>query len=262
MVTDPAPVPIRTGEPDPSARKITLTDHLVAIVDLLGQSNALMEIRELPRTDEERNVMVTALRNSAGRVNAVRRSFSNFLAGVSTPTPVILDSIPEEHRPDFLRLRRTEIRQRWFSDTLVLSVCLLEEPGAAPVKAANGVWATLFGLAGISLIAMTGGIPLRGGVDVGLGLDIFEDEVYGPVLVNAHHLECKIAQYPRIVVSSNLLSYLDHLERAATHTDSKAGQLAAVAPDARRSEPNSAVRSGDREGISGCAYSRIPEAAD
>ena len=198
--------------PETSAPKITLTYHLVAIIDLLGQSNALMEIRELPRTDEQKAAVVQAIRNSAGRVNAVRKSFENVLNGLTTPTPTILNSVPEEHRPEFLRLRRTEIHRRWFSDTLVLSVCLLEERGAAPVNAANGVWATLFGLAGISLIAMAGGIPLRGGVDVGLGLDIFEDEVYGPVLVNAHHLECKIAEYARVVVSPNLLSYLDHLE--------------------------------------------------
>lgn len=227
MVSDPQQMPTRTSEPQTPARTITLTYHLVAIVDLLGQSNALMEIRELPRTNEERNAMMVAIRNSAGRVNAVRNSFSTFLAGLSAPTPAILDSIPEEHRSEFLRFRRTEIRQRWFSDTLVMSVCLIEEPGAAPVNAANGVWATLFGLAGISLIAMTGGIPLRGGVDVGIGLDIFENEVYGPVLVNAHHLECKIAEYPRIAVSANLPSYLDYLEGMAAHADAKAGQLAA-----------------------------------
>jgi hypothetical protein len=142
---------------------VTLAYHLVAIIDLLGQSNELLKIRQLPRTDEERQAMIAAIRSSAGRVKAVRESFVNFLAALTTPTPAILDQIPENQRADFLRLRRTEIRQRWFSDTLVMSVCLLEQPGAAPVNAANGVFATLFGLAGISLIAMTGGIALRGG---------------------------------------------------------------------------------------------------
>jgi hypothetical protein len=64
-------------------------------------------------------------------------------------------------------------------------------------------------------------------VDAGLGLDIFADEVYGPVLVNAHYLECTVAEYPRIVVGPNLLSYLDHLEASVTHEDTKGGQLAA-----------------------------------
>lgn len=219
----------------PPDRQVILTDYLVAIIDLLGQSNALMKIRELPRTDEQRAAAIEAIRNSAGRVNAVRKSFENFLNQLTIPTPAILQSIPQEQQPEFLRLRRTEIQRRWFSDTLVLSVCLLEEPGRAPVNAANGVWATLFGLAGMSLIAMTGGIPLRGGVDVGLGLNLFHNEVYGPVLVSAHDLECRVAEYPRVVVSPNVLSYLDHLERSATHADTNGGKLAAgIAARARQ----------------------------
>lgn len=216
-------------------RPVILTDHLVAIVDLLGQSNALLELRHLPRTEEEKTAVIEVLRKSIGRVNAVRKSFENFLNGLVTPTPAILNSIPEQLRQEFLRLRHTEIQRRWFSDTLVLSVCLREDSGVAPVSAANGVWGTLFGLAGMSLIAMTGGIPLRGGVDVGLGLDLFDNEVYGPVLVNAHDLECRVAEYPRIAVSPNLLSYLDHLESAVTHADTNGGKIAAgIAARARR----------------------------
>jgi hypothetical protein len=41
-----------------SNRPVILTDHLVAIVDLLGQSNALMELRQLPRTEEERAAVI------------------------------------------------------------------------------------------------------------------------------------------------------------------------------------------------------------
>ncbi|MFN2447190.1 MAG: hypothetical protein ABR606_16610 [Vicinamibacterales bacterium] len=42
----------------------------------------------------------------------MRDSFTNFLNNLSTPTPRLLEQIPDERRSEFLRLRRTDIRQR------------------------------------------------------------------------------------------------------------------------------------------------------
>jgi len=53
---------------------------------------------------------------------------------------------------------------------------------------------------------------LRGGIDVGPGLDIDENEIYGAVLVHAHRLESKHAEYPRALIGEGLLRYLSALE--------------------------------------------------
>jgi hypothetical protein len=67
--------------------------------------------------------------------------------------------------------------------------------------------------------------PIRGGIDVGLGLDIGVDEFYGPALERAHHLESRVADYPRIVVGNELWDYLNATETQKSKT--KFGEAAA-----------------------------------
>ena len=43
----------------------------------------------------------------------------------------------------------------------------------------------VYGLAGMSLAPLAEGIPLRAGIDVERGIDIFPNEVYGPALLKA-----------------------------------------------------------------------------
>ena len=49
----------------------------------------------------------------------------------------------------------------------------------------------------------------RGGLDVGIGIKIKQDEVYGPALASAYQLESEAAEYPRIVIGLNLLEFLE-----------------------------------------------------
>jgi hypothetical protein len=53
-------------------------------------------------------------------------------------------------------------------------------------------------------------IPVRGGIDIGLAMDIGENcpHLYGPAAVSAFDLESKVAQYPRVVVGPNIVKYL------------------------------------------------------
>ena len=73
----------------------------------------------------------------------------------------------------------------------------------------NGVFATLYGIAGLSLIALTMGVALRGGIEVGLAIEIYDDEVYGRALSDAYTLESTVAQYPRVVVGKAVQDYLE-----------------------------------------------------
>ena len=49
---------------------------------------------------------------------------------------------------------------------------------------------------------------IRGGIDLGLAMDIDEGEIYGPALARAYNLESGIAKYPRIVIGEGLTRYL------------------------------------------------------
>lgn len=66
----------------------------------------------------------------------------------------------------------------------------------------------MFSLATLQLIALSSAVPLRGGFDIQIGMDLYPNEVYGPALESAYRLECDVAEYPRIVVGDNVLQYL------------------------------------------------------
>jgi hypothetical protein len=63
--------------------------------------------------------------------------------------------------------------------------------------------------AGVVLGIRRVGHPIRGGIDVGLAIDIDEGEIYGPVLDHAYHLEWKVAGGPRVVVGDTCVDYLN-----------------------------------------------------
>lgn len=49
---------------------------------------------------------------------------------------------------------------------------------------------------------------LRGGIELGAATELEEGDIYGPAVAWAHHLESKIATYPRIVIGNGLIDYL------------------------------------------------------
>jgi hypothetical protein len=57
------------------------------------------------------------------------------------------------------------------------------------------------------LVQLAMGHPIRGGLDVGTGMDV-DGELFGAGLVKAYRLESTRAQHPRLVVGSGLVDYL------------------------------------------------------
>jgi hypothetical protein len=79
-----------------------------------------------------------------------------------------------------------------------------------------GVYGCIASSCILHLEGLSTNCPIRGGIDVGLGLDIGkpgDPEVYGPVLGNAYNLENNVAEYPRILVSKGLIEYLERAAR-------------------------------------------------
>jgi hypothetical protein len=70
---------------------------------------------------------------------------------------------------------------------------------------------------------MSKGWAIRGGIELGLAMDIDDTEVYGPAIARAYTLESKVAQYPRIVIGEELIRYLYEIAgHAATTGEEKA----------------------------------------
>lgn len=193
--------------PDPSGGPMTLSYYAVAFVDLLGQSEALKRLKLRPETDDERRDAEDAMAKTGRLIRQMRNSFSELIdRGKDVP----LDGIPPERLEEFKKFSNPPLFQMGFSDSFVLALQLptdIKDP-VQIAQVANGVFLMLLGLAGTTLIATSSGVPLRGGVDINLGMDVFPNEVYGPALMNAYRLESEIAQYPRTVLGRNLLHFL------------------------------------------------------
>jgi hypothetical protein len=191
----------------------SLANHLVVCLDLLGQSMELERIRQMPETEEEQAAAMLAIRNSAMRAWRMRKTFDDFVRKTSKPTPEGLARIAAEDRATLMRLRTLKVRQRGFSDSFTISVSLQDDGGPEDTaRAGFAIWTLLVASAGITLVALATGMPIRRGVAVGTGVDIFPEEIYGAALLDAYRLQSQVADYPRVAVGAHLFEFLKYLE--------------------------------------------------
>ena len=222
---------------DEDLRKpVRLSYYLAAFIDILGQSDDLQNISAFPKSKEEAASVFSTIHKAGLTIKALRHAFKNVvqastpsiadLIQLSTPpTPEELERVPPRYRAALMRLHSPRLVQRGFSDTFLLTLPLFTDGDpASTVIAVSDIEAALMGIANLSLSSLAAGIPLRGGVEIGLGFDLFPNEVYDPVLVSAHNLESRVAEYPRTVVGPNLLSFLTDIERLSQ--DDPFGQMA------------------------------------
>jgi hypothetical protein len=188
--------------------------YFVAFVDLLGQRAKLAQFNDVaPKTDEERAAFQQLMADTAGVVRNERESIARWLAeGV---TDEALTKIPLERREEFAHIITRTAFQTGFSDSFVVAFPLQVDGVDEHLSRARSlydVWTALLGLSVLSLASLAQEIPWRAGIDVGIGMQIFPNEVYGPVLYSAYKLESTVAECPRLVLGRGLLDYLTFIE--------------------------------------------------
>jgi len=75
----------------------------------------------------------------------------------------------------------------------------------------NSVYGILMACGSLLLLSLASRKPFRAGIDIGYGIKLPNNEIYGPALFRAYELESNIAQYPRIVVGQQLINFLGNL---------------------------------------------------
>jgi hypothetical protein len=212
-------------------RSLKLGHHLVAFLDVLGQRAKFRGLRIPTNADEEIQVK-GVLEQTAGFVlelrTAFQADFEAFEKGLSMGAHT-----SEPLRPNFVG----------FSDSFVASVPLRNEGG--DLVPAITSFSALAAAAGVMRISLANKHPLRGGIDVGLAMEIGPGEIYGNALERAYLLECKIAGYPRIVIGDELWNYFDSvlaefgkhespIAKAITNITERTKGLIATDTDGRR----------------------------
>lgn len=187
--------------------------YLVAFIDLLGQKEAMAKFKGLPANSsgEEYQEFVAAVKGSIGAIHDLQQSYKDFFAAYlnnEEPEP----KLHKEMRGLYQKFKNTNIKFQHFSDGLVIYTPLMENEDLRPI---SSVYAILAASASLMLISLAMKRPIRGGVTVGLGAELNENEIYGPVVAEAYKLESEVAQYPRLVVGDELCNYLEHFKAAS-----------------------------------------------
>lgn len=193
---------------EPVSANVQYSLFLVSYIDIMGQGRVLERVGSLGMPQdaaglsELRRVFAKALRD----MTFVRDSFKTFVASMSDerPVPAGLPSEVAEHYGEF---RHVDIRQRPFSDSLLMTSRLAGSERFGSWCPINTIWVHLFGLAAMFMTALANRIPLRGGIALGYGIEI-DGEYVGPALQRAYHLEHKVAKSPRVAVSRELRQLL------------------------------------------------------
>lgn len=188
--------------------KLYFGHYAVAFMDLLGQQDFLRNLHSLPNPDDPQDMNATKehLENTYGAVTRMRELFNTSFEAFSKRN-TDLSKLTTNQRKKFKELTNNPIKFQSFSDSVVIFMPLrTTDTAKLPMR---GIFGILSAAATVFTCSLAAGHPIRGGIDVGLGMEITENEIYGPALSRAYTLESKIANYPRIIVGNELFRYLE-----------------------------------------------------
>lgn len=178
----------------------------VAFIDLLGQSEKLDQMTHLPKSEEETQQFKKLFLETFAAINDIHESFKeNFEKLANKKKRPSIELSPEISEDEFVKLRTGKVCFQRFSDGLVAFVSLRNDESILPM---NGISVLLSSLGILFPAFLAKGIPLRCGVDVGIGMEMNPNELYGPAVKNAYRLESQIAQYPRVILGEEIISYM------------------------------------------------------
>lgn len=203
--------------------KALLQHYLVVFIDVLGQREALRAIKNLPVNEQEFDKFTGDIKETLGKVIAVREMFTKFFKGANVNMPDVNLASPER-QDDFIAPSNFKMNFSGFSDSIIIRVPFGDDGSNEYFTAMNGVYHALAATGSLGLVALSRRIVLRAGLDVGIGTMIEDNEIYGPVLERAYYLESQLAEYPRFLIGDELERFLFHVSRQECKT--KQGEIA------------------------------------
>jgi len=188
---------------------VDISYYVVAFMDVLGQQEQLRALDELPDKNDAAQMesFVAALKQTYGVVTGMRDSFQKFFKSFSKGQidPAKLRQLSPEQRKQYAELTSNPIQFQRFSDSIVVFLSLRTDRFKLPT---GGIFGVLGAAATSFLVGLAAGHPVRGGIDLGVGMEMTKGEIYGSALARAYSLESKVSIYPRIVLGEELIKYL------------------------------------------------------
>jgi hypothetical protein len=190
--------------------QMTLSNYVVAYLDVLGQSDKLGQLRKLIQlrrqnslNEQEAGEYDDLVRQTGGTVFDLRDRLCSTLREYWPYTGTTANKIQaaaEHQMTQRAYLVEGPYQLHFFSDSIALTTRYDNENEQPLIRHIYHLLACL----SIAMIKYVGErTPLRGAVELGRG---FEQAggAYGPIMLDVYGLERDIAQYPRIVVGQEL----------------------------------------------------------
>jgi hypothetical protein len=188
------------------ADTIRIGYHVVLLIDVLNQRDAIRAMEKLPSTDEQRQQYIAAVKNSAGVVDGVRQMVEGFFRSfLSAPAGHPVEQLPPQQRKLYENSRECRVEAQMFSDTVIVYAPLVTQSGGIGIR---GVYALMAAACSMMLTTLAAKTSIRGGLDVGVAMELRPRDLYGPALAETYRLESTVAQYPRVAVGRGLVDFL------------------------------------------------------
>ena len=167
-------------------RKNRYCYYVVAFIDVLGQKDEFNGIDSVPIDDESERKLISAHKETVIFLETFRDCFADiFKTYISSKKPEV--KVPSDKKKKFYKIRKAVLKHQRFSDCIQAFVSLDTEMYHS--NAVNGVFGILAACGGMMLITLSQGKAFRSGIDLGLGTELSNEEIYGPALFKAYKLE-------------------------------------------------------------------------
>lgn len=176
------------------ATEQTIENYVCSLIDILGQKEELLKLNSLSLEKDTKQIE-NIFQNTYSSKIAYFRDFLDRSVNLINDYKVIKTE----------NFSSNNIRSYSFSDLIVSYVSLrddvnkLQFEGMYYLLVANGI---------TFLEMLSKSIPLRGGIDIGIGISIANNEIYGSVILNPYLLESTVASSIRLVVGEKLYEYI------------------------------------------------------
>lgn len=192
--------------------KVIYGKHVVIIMDLLGQTEMYKTLESLQNnTEQDKDAFQNKLHEFVRAIDYFKLDVDSFLE--ESKVVEIPESLSEKAKTFHKKANSAIFKTQRFSDGNMIFVPLLENEDAIPISSVM----TILSCSGYAILSsLAKGNPIRCGVGLGGAAEIDNDELFGPAIGYAHHMESKVAIYPRIAVHPNVIDYLESFNQLST----------------------------------------------
>jgi len=181
--------------------------YAVAFIDVLGQKELFKNFNDNALRDNDPR-LIDVHKQTTFIVECLRKEFESFFKSFTEDSELV-SQVAESKQEQFKEMTKREIKTYGFSDCILAFTPLQREKYHS--VAIGSVYGILMACGATIVMSLSKGKAFRAGIDIGIGTDLSNGEVYGPVSYKVYELENKIAQYPRIVIGDELCRYLSFL---------------------------------------------------